>query len=184
MFSFTRAVPKSQLRFTVRNSLRTYVSIGDKVPATPVFEGSPGNDINLAEETASGKTILIGVPGAFSPACSASHVPGYIKNIRAFNDKGYQRFFVVAVNDPFVTKAWGEQLLESVAGQQIRFFADSTGAFTKELDLLFDARKAFGNERSKRYALIIEDGKVVKSFVEPDNISVDVSAAQKVLEEA
>ena len=79
MFSFTRAVPKSQLRFTVRNSLRTYVSIGDKVPATPVFEGSPGNDINLAEETASGKTILIGVPGAFSPACSASHVPGYIK---------------------------------------------------------------------------------------------------------
>ena len=66
MFSFTRAVPKSQLRFTVRNSLRTYVSIGDKVPATPVFEGSPGNDINLAEETASGKTILIGVPGAFS----------------------------------------------------------------------------------------------------------------------
>ena len=67
MFSFTRAVPKSQLRFTVRNSLRTYVSIGDKVPATPVFEGSPGNDINLAEETASGKTILIGVPGAFSP---------------------------------------------------------------------------------------------------------------------
>ena len=123
MFSFTRAVPKSQLRFTVRNALRTYVSIGDKVPATPVFEGSPGNDINLAEETASGKTILIGVPGAFSPACSASHVPGYIKNIRAFNDKGYQRFFVVAVNDPFVTKAWGEQLLESVAGQQIRFFA-------------------------------------------------------------
>ncbi|KAF6063209.1 Redoxin family protein [Candida albicans] len=154
MFSFTRAVPKSQLRFTVRNSFRTYVSIGDKVPATPVFEGSPGNDINLAEETASGKTILIGVPGAFSPACSASHVPGYIKNIRAFNDKGYQRFFVVAVNDPF------------------------------ELDLLFDARKAFGNERSKRYALIIEDGKVVKSFVEPDNTSVDVSAAQKVLEEA
>lgn len=50
--------------------------------------------------------------------------------------------------------------------------------------MLFDARKAFGNERSKRYALIIEDGKVVKSFVEPDNTSVDVSAAQKVLEEA
>ena len=59
MFSFTRAVPKSQLRFTVRNALRTYVSIGDKVPATPVFEGSPGNDINLAEETASGKTISL-----------------------------------------------------------------------------------------------------------------------------
>ena len=83
-----------------------------------------------------------------------------------------------------MTKAWGEQLLESVAGQQIRFSLIPLVLFTKELDLLFDARKAFGNERSKRYALIIEDGKVVKSFVEPDNTSVDVSAAQKVLEEA
>ncbi|ODV76956.1 putative thioredoxin peroxidase [Suhomyces tanzawaensis NRRL Y-17324] len=161
------------------------ISIGAKVPSVPLFEGSPGNSVNLAEELAQGKSVLIGVPGAFSPACSASHVPGFLKNLRAFNEKGYTGFYVVAVNDAFVTKAWGEQLLENkVAGDQIRFLADPKGEFTKELDLLFDAAKFFGNDRSKRYALLVEDGKVTNTFVEPDNTSVDVSDAEKVLKDA
>lgn len=185
MYSLARSIPRVQLTANVfRNSLRTYVAVGDKIPHTTVYEGSPGNEVDLAEETASGKSIVIGVPGAFSPGCSKSHVPGFIKNVRAFNDKGYQKFFVVAVNDAFVTKAWGDQLLESIAGQQIRFIADPSGAFTKDLDLLFDASKFFGNERSKRYALIVEDGEVKKTFVEPDNTSVEVSSAAKVLDEA
>ncbi len=56
-----------------------------------------------------GKSIIVGVPGAFSPACSASHVPGYVKHIKEFTDKGY-KIFVTAVNDSFVTKAWGDKL--------------------------------------------------------------------------
>jgi Peroxiredoxin len=105
--------------------------------------------------------------------------------LRAFNEKGYTNFFVIAVNDAFVTKAWGEQLLENkVAGDQIRFIADAKGEFTEALDLLFDASKFFGNHRSKRYALLVEDGKVIKTFVEPDNTSVDVSDAEKVLNDA
>ncbi|RCK60738.1 Peroxiredoxin-5, mitochondrial [Candida viswanathii] len=185
MFSLARSIPRAPLAHSVlRNSWRSYVAVGDKIPSTTVYEGSPGNEVDLAKETASGKSIIIGVPGAFSPGCSKSHVPGYIKNVRAFNDKGYQKFFVVAVNDAFVTKAWGDQLLESIAGAQIRFIADPAGAFTKDLDLLFDASKFFGNERSKRYALIVEDGEIKKTFVEPDNTSVEVSAAPKVLEEA
>ncbi|EMG47809.1 PRDX5 Peroxiredoxin-5 [Candida maltosa Xu316] len=184
MFSLAKSFPKVQLTQSIRNSLRTYVAVGDKIPSTTVFEGAPNNEVNLADETASGKSIIIGVPGAFSTACSATHVPAYIRRIRAFNDKNFHKLFIVSVNDAFVTKAWGDQLLDSVAGEQIRFIADPKGDFTKELDLLFDASKFFGNERSKRYALIVEDGQVVKSFVEPDNTSVNVSSAENVLEEA
>ena len=169
---------------TFKSSLRS-ISVGAKIPAVDVFEGSPGTTVNLAEESASGKSVFIGVPGAFSPGCSNSHIPGYLKNLRAFNEKGYTNFFVIAVNDAFVTKAWGEQLLENkLADDQIRFIADAKGEFTEALDLLFDASKFFGNHRSKRYALLVEDGKVVKTFVEPDNTSVDVSDAEKVLNDA
>ncbi|KAK6463338.1 Redoxin [Scheffersomyces coipomensis] len=174
---------KTGLNSCFRTSYRS-ISVGSTIPSIPLFESSPGNQVNLAEEIGTGKAVLIGVPGAFSPACSASHVPGYLKNLRGFNDKGYEKFYVIAVNDAFVTKAWGDSLLTSVAGAQIKFLADPAGEFTKELDLLFDAAKFFGNDRSKRYTLLVEDGKVTKTFIEPDNTSVDVSDASKVLEAA
>ena len=169
---------------TFASSAARSVAVGDSIPSVALFDGSPGNEVNLAEETASGKSVIIGVPGAFSPACSASHVPGYIKNLRQFNEKDYKGFYVVAVNDAFVQKAWADQLLANVAGAQIRFLADPAAKFTEALDLKFDATKFFGNERSKRYALLVEDGKVTQTFIEPDNTSVDVSAAEKVLEKA
>lgn len=162
-----------------KQSYRFYAAVGDAIPTTKVFEGSPGNDVNLAKETEKGKSLLVGVPGAFSPGCSQKHVPGYIKNADEFKNKGIDNIYVLAVNDPFVTKAWGEGLLDD--GAQIRFLADSTGEFTRELGLLFDSSKVFGNERSKRYALLIEDGKIKQTFIEPDNTSVDVSDATKVL---
>lgn len=159
-----------------------FVAVGDKLPSVTLFEGSPGNEVVLSDDAASGKSIIIGVPGAFSPACSASHVPGYLSKLRAFNDKGFTSFYVVGVNDAFVMKAWGDSLSENLLGtDQVRFLADPKGEFTKELDLLFDASKFFGNERSKRYALVVEDGKVTATFVEPDNVSVDVSAADSLL---
>ncbi|RLV96281.1 Peroxiredoxin-5 mitochondrial [Spathaspora sp. JA1] len=185
MFAIAKSLPKTQFfTSTLRNSLRTYVAVGEKLPSINLFESSPGNAVDLSEETKSGKTIVIGAPGAFSPACNSTHVPGYIKHLRAFNDKGYQKFFVVSVNDPFVTKNWGEYLLHhTVAGHQVRFLADPAGEFTKELGLLFDATKVFGNERSKRYTFLLEDGVITKTFIEPDGVSVDVSDANKVLEE-
>ncbi|CAI5757894.1 unnamed protein product [Candida verbasci] len=174
------------LRFNTTRPLfsigrRFYAAKGDSIPSTTLYDGSPGNDINLAEETAHGKSILIGIPGAFSPACSASHVPGYLKNLRAFNDKGFSKFFIISVNDPFVMKSFGNYLTQELFTNQVKFLADSRGEFSKELGVVFDATKVFGNERSKRYALVVEDGKIVDSFIEPDNTSVDVSDATKVL---
>lgn len=184
MFALTSIAKRQSVRAFSASASR-WVAVGDKIPSATLFEGSPGNDVNLADETASGKSIIIGVPGAFSPACLASHIPGYFKKLREFNEKGYKSFYIVAVNDAFVTKAWGEALFAHLVGtNQVRFLADPKGEFSKDLDVLFDASKFFGNERSKRYALIVEDGVVKKTFIEPDNTSVDVSSADSVLKEA
>lgn len=165
-------------------SMPRLVAVGDSIPKVNLYEDSPGNAVDIAEATSEGKSVIIGIPGAFSPACSASHVPGYIKNLRGFNEKGYEKFFVVAVNDPFVTSAFKKELLENIGSNQLKFLADSQGEFSKELDVLFDATKIFGNPRSARYALLVDNGKVTKTFVEPDNTSINVSDAAKVLAEA
>lgn len=153
------------------------VSIGDKIPKVPLYEDTPGNIINLSEEVSQGKVVVVGLPGAFSPSCLASHVPGYLKKYHEFKKKGVDAVYVISVNDPFVTKAWSDALQNK---NRIRFLADPTGQFSEKWDVLFDATKFFGNSRSKRYAVILQDGKVVKTYVEPDNTSVDVSSAEKI----
>lgn len=177
-----RTVLRTQLS-TARNfsqSAVRAVAVGDKIPTASLYEGSPGNDVNLSEELAQKKALIVGVPGAFSPACSASHVPGYVKELQLLAKKGVNDVYVVAVNDPFVTKAWVESILGDKGASQIKFLSDPRGEFTGSWDLLFDATKVFGNQRSARYAVLVENGQVTKTFVEPDNTSVNVSAADKV----
>ncbi|KAF2819705.1 AhpC/TSA family protein [Ophiobolus disseminans] len=157
-------------------SAPAFVKVGDTLPNIDLVEGSPGNKVNLAKEL-TGKGVIIGVPAAFSPACSENHIPGYV-NSPKLKDAG--KVFVVSVNDPFVMKAWGKTLDPS-GSSGIRFLGDPSVAFTKELDLSFDGASIFGGDRSKRYALIIEDGKVKEAHVEPDNTGLNVSAAEKVL---
>jgi len=160
-----------------QSSARAFIKVGDKLPNLDVLvESSPGNKVNLSEEI-KGKALLIGVPAAFSPSCSNSHIPGYInhKNLKSAGD-----VFVIAVNDPFVTKAWADQL-DPTGSSGIRFLGDPTARYTEALDLAFDGSAIFGGPRSKRYALEVEDGKVKAIHVEPDNTGVDVSTAEKVL---
>ncbi|KAJ8111598.1 hypothetical protein OPT61_g5846 [Boeremia exigua] len=153
------------------------VKAGDKLPSVELMENSPGNKINLAEELKTGKGLVIGVPAAFSPACSENHIPGYINSAK-LKDAG--KVFVVSVNDSFVMKAWAKTLDPSGASG-IRFIADPALAFTKGLGLSFDGAAIFGGDRSKRYALLTEDGAVKEAHVEPDNTGLNVSAADKVL---
>ncbi|KZL84665.1 tsa family protein, partial [Colletotrichum incanum] len=158
---------------------RAFVKTGDAVPDLDVLvENSPGNKVNLADEFAKVTNgLIIGVPAAFSPACSASHIPSYINHPKL---KEQGAVFVVSVNDPFVMKAWGDQL--DPAGETgIRFLGDPAGEFTKSLEVDFDSKAIFGNDRSKRYTLVIENGKVKEAHVEPDNIGTKVSLADKVL---
>jgi len=154
------------------------VQQGDSIPQVDLFEDSPGNKVNLSKELASGKGIIIGVPAAFSPSCSDTHIPGYVSHDKL---KEAGKVFVVSVNDPFVMKAWAKSLDESKKSG-IRFLADPSGEFTRAWDVEFDSAAMLGNNRSKRYAVSTSDGKVVKASVEPDNIGVSISAADKMLD--
>ncbi|KAF2152604.1 Redoxin [Myriangium duriaei CBS 260.36] len=152
-----------------------FVKVGDSLPSIPLMETSPGNTVNLAEELSSSNGIVIGVPGAFTPSCSAEHVPGYIKHPSL---KNAGKVFVVGVHDPFVMGAWGATYGDKSG---IRFLADPKAEFTKALELDFEGVPIFQAARSKRYALVVENGKVKEAHVEPDNTGVNVSAAEKVL---
>ncbi|CAH02911.1 peroxiredoxin family protein [Kluyveromyces lactis] len=160
----------------------TLFKAGDSIPTglKGLHESSPGNSVDLGKEVAHGKYIIVGLPAAFSPACSASHVPGYIAHLKELKEKGVKQVFVTAVNDSFVTQAWAEDL---GVPSDIRIIADTLGEFAKAGDHLFDSKQIFGNDRSIRYAVIVQDGKVVKEFAEPDKIGVDVSSAENVLKE-
>ncbi|KAH8888589.1 AhpC/TSA family protein [Thozetella sp. PMI_491] len=155
-----------------------FVQVGDELPDLELAEGSPGNKVNLAREASkASKAILIGVPAAFSGACSSTHIPGFINHPRLSE---FDFVGVVSVNDAFVMKAWGESL-DPTGESGVRFFADPSAAFTKALDLTFDGSAIFGGDRSKRYTLLLEDGKVKSVNVEPDNTGTSVSLANKVL---
>ncbi|ERF71263.1 hypothetical protein EPUS_05315 [Endocarpon pusillum Z07020] len=153
------------------------VKAGDTIPEVTLVEDSPGNIVELHKEIGTGNALIIGVPAAFSPSCSNSHVPGYINHPK-LKDAG--KVFVVSVNDPFVMKAWSESL-DTNKSSRIRFLADPSGAFTRALDTEFDSAKVFGQNRSKRYAITIESGRVKDVYIEPDNTGVSVSTAEKVL---
>lgn len=159
--------------------LARLISTGQALPKAQLREDAPSTKIDLSTETQNGTYLVVGVPGAFSPGCSQRHIPEYLQLADKFKSRGVQNLFVVAVNDPFVTKAWKENL--SDANGWARFLADPSGEFSKELGTLFDAVAFFGNERSKRFAAVIKDGKIAETFVEPDATGIDKSAAEAVL---
>ncbi|KAF2797723.1 Redoxin [Melanomma pulvis-pyrius CBS 109.77] len=158
------------------SSPRVCIKVGDAIPDVELMENSPGNKISLANEL-KGNGVIVGVPAAYSPSCSESHIPGYINSPKL---KAAGSVFVVSVNDAFVMKAWGKSLDPS-GKSGIRFLADPSVAFTKALDLSFDGSSIFGGDRSKRYALVVKDGVIKEIHVEPDNTGLNVSAAEKVL---
>lgn len=153
------------------------MKVGDAIPDVELMENSPGNKTSIAQ-IIKGKGLIIGVPAAFSPSCSEKHIPGYI-NYDGLKDAG--DVVVVSVNDAFVMKAWKENL-DPDGKSGIRFLADPHAAFTNALDLSFDGTAIFGQPRSKRYALVIEDGEVKEAHVEPDNTGVNGKSYMHLLE--
>ncbi|KAG5355409.1 putative peroxiredoxin pmp20 [Yarrowia sp. C11] len=152
---------------------------GQDVPAVTVREGSPSDQFDLQDMTKEGTHIIVGVPGAFSPTCSAGHIPGYIELMPKFKERGVKAVWVVTVNDTFVTNAWAESL--EVPVDEVRMISDFAGEFSLAFGTLFDASAFFGNHRSSRYAAVVMDGKVVEVFEEPDKTGLNVSKAENVL---
>ncbi len=124
--------------------------------------------------------MLFAVPGAFTPTCNNNHLPGFLKNVDAFKSKGIDTIAVTGVNDAFVFDAWKRA---TGAGGKIEFLADGNGDFAKALDLTMDG-SAFGlGTRSKRYAMLVEDGVVKKLNVEAAGGKVEASSAENLLKQ-
>jgi len=117
------------------------------------------------------------VPGAFTPTCSARHLPGFIEQFPEFRHRGIE-VFCMAVNDPFVMKAWGES---QQVPDGLQLLSDGNGEFTRALGLEMDASSSGMGTRSRRFALYVEDGVVRETFIEEPG-KFEVSSAQYVLE--
>lgn len=152
---------------------------GDRIPnATFKVMGKDGPEDLTTDEVFGGKkVVLFAVPGAFTPGCTVTHLPGYVVNADAIRDKGVDTIACVAVNDAFVMDAWAE----SQNAENILMLSDGNGDFTKAAGLEMDASGAGMGMRSKRYAMIVNDGVIEHLAVEPAG-GVDVSAAEKILE--
>ena len=122
------------------------------------------------------KVVLFSVPGAFTPTCSAKHLPGYVENAAAILAKGVDEIVCTAVNDPFVMGAWSK----ASGSPQISMLADGNGDFAKALGLTLDLSGAGIGQRGQRFALVAKDGVVEQLFVEAAG-EFKVSAAEHVL---
>ncbi len=150
------------------------ISVGDSIPeATLMVMGDNGPTPISTEEVFGGKkVVLFAVPGAFTPGCSMTHLPGYVVNADNILAEGADTIACLSVNDAFVMDAWGK----AQNAEKIMMLADGNGDFTAALGLEMDGRGFGMGTRSQRYAMIVDDGVVSLLNVEPGH-GVDVSSA-------
>ncbi|MEX0338032.1 MAG: peroxiredoxin [Arenibacterium sp.] len=158
------------------------ISTGDTLPeATLVQLGAEGPEqVALADKTKGRKVVIFAVPGAFTPTCHSAHVPSFIRTKDQFDSKGVDEIICISVNDPFVMKAWGEAT--GAAGAGITMLADANSEFTTAIGMNFDAPPVGLMARSKRYAMLVEDGVVKVLNEEGSPGECEVSAGEGLLE--
>ncbi len=159
------------------------IQIGDRLPEGTLAEFvetetagcTLGPNTFQVADLVKGKTVAIfGLPGAFTPTCSAQHVPGFVQNAEAFKAKGVDEIWCISVNDAFVMGAWGR---DQKAGGTVRMMADGNAAFTKALGLDADFSKHGMGTRSQRYSMLVVDGVVKQLNVEQGGFEVSKAEA-------
>ena len=165
------------------------IKVGDQLPAATLMEyhevegggcSIGPNPVDVLAASA-GKTIaLFGLPGAFTPTCSAKHVPGYVESYQAFKDAGVDEIWCVSVNDAFVMGAWAR---DQKTGEKVRMLADGDAAFAKATGLTLDLTGKGLGLRSNRYSMLVKDGKVVSLNIEGPG-KFEVSDAATLLAQA
>ena len=157
------------------------IAVGDKLPdATFMTMTADGPAPVTSDALFGGKTVaLLAVPGAFTPTCSAKHLPGFKEKAAELKAKGVDSIACVSVNDVFVMGAWAK---DQGLGDEVQLLADGNGAFTKALGLEFDGSKFGMGTRSQRYSMVIKDGVVAQLNVEQGG-EFRVSSADYMLEQ-
>ena len=165
------------------------LKVGDKLPAGTLqeFIEVEGNGCSLGpnsfdiEKSVAGKTIAVfALPGAFTPTCSAQHVPGYVKSAAELKAAGVDEIWCISVNDAFVMGAWGR---EQKAAGVVRMMADGSAEFTKAVGLTLDLTARGMGVRSQRYSMLVVDGVVQALNVEAPG-KFEVSDADTMLKQA
>jgi peroxiredoxin len=167
----------------------TMIKVGDTLPATTLMEFSEvegngcsigPNPVDVAKATA-GKTIaLFALPGAFTPTCSAKHVPGYVEKFAELKAAGVDEIWCLSVNDAFVMGAWAR---DQKTGDKVRMLADGSAEFAKATGLTLDLTARGMGVRSNRYSMLVKDGKVTSLNVEGPG-KFEVSDAATLLAQA
>ncbi|MCX8132723.1 MAG: peroxiredoxin [Roseococcus sp.] len=155
------------------------IKVGDRIPSAKLMQATAEGPREVTtEELFGGKTVvLFGVPGAFTPTCSAKHLPGFVAQAGALKAKGVDAIACMAVNDVFVMGAWGK---DQGVGESVMMLADGSGAFTKALGLELDLTARGLGIRAQRFALVAKDGVVTHLAVEAPG-AFEVSSAEAVL---
>jgi len=165
------------------------IKVGDKLPAGTLqeFIEVEGNGCSVGpnsfdvQKSAAGKTIAVfGLPGAFTPTCSAKHVPGYVAKAADLQAAGVDEVWCISVNDAFVMGAWGR---DQKTGGKVRMMADGSAEFSKALGLTLDLTARGMGMRSNRYSMLVKDG-VVKSLNVEAPGKFEVSDADTLLRQA
>jgi peroxiredoxin len=165
------------------------IKTGDKLPAGTLWEfieqETPGcsvgpNSFEVEQQLRGKRVAILGLPGAFTPTCSAKHLPGYVSLADQFKARGIDEVWCISVNDAFVMGAWGR---EQGASGKVRMMADGSGQYTKALGLEMDLMTRGLGVRSQRYSMLVDDG-VVKVLNVEEPGKFEVSNAEKLLEQA
>ena len=158
------------------------IKVGDKIPsATVATMGEKGPQQMSTDDLFKGKTVaLFAVPGAFTPTCSAQHVPGYVRNADQLKAAGVDEIWCVSVNDAFVMGAWAR---DQKTGAKVRMLADGSAVYTQATGLTLDLTGKGMGVRSNRYSMLVKDGKVATLNVEGPG-KFEVSDAATLLAQA
>ena len=157
------------------------LKVGDKLPGSELFYLDQNNDvkkIDILDLCKDNKTIILGMPGAFTKTCSALHLPGYLKNYELALKKGISKIICIAVNDPNVMKAWGEK---QNVGSKILMVGDPFIQFTKAIGAEVDKSEKGLGIRSNRYTILVENCNVIKIEEEKETATCELSAAESFL---
>jgi peroxiredoxin len=155
------------------------IKVGDKIPSATLMQMKDGGPkpVTTDQLFAGKKVALFALPGAFTPTCSAKHLPGFIQHFDALKAKGIDAIACVSVNDAFVMGAWGDQ---QKAGDKVMMLADGNGDFTRALGLELDATKFGMGKRSQRFSMVVDNGVVTQLNVEQPG-AFEVSSADHMM---
>jgi peroxiredoxin len=161
------------------------ITIGTRLPDATLMETTEFGEacplsphpVPVAEATKGKRVVIFGLPGAYTPTCSAQHVPGFLRQLDAFKAKGVDEIWCVSVNDAFVMAAWGRD--EQGIGK-IRFLGDGSGDFATKLGLDMDLTGFGMGKRMQRCSMLVDDGVVKQLFVEQGG-TFEVSSAEHML---